>query len=39
MIASAYNVPAAMLAAGVVLAALLAYLGPALLKDLADVSR
>jgi MFS family permease len=39
VIASAYNVPAAMLAAGVVLAALLAYLGPALLKDLADVSR
>jgi predicted MFS family arabinose efflux permease len=39
LIASAYNVPAAMLAAGVVLAALLAYLGPALLKNLADVSR
>jgi MFS family permease len=39
VIASAYNVPAAMLVAGVVLAALLAYLGPALLKDLADVSR
>jgi predicted MFS family arabinose efflux permease len=39
LIASAYNVPAAMLTAGFLLAVLLAGLGPALLKDLAAVSR
>jgi predicted MFS family arabinose efflux permease len=38
-IASVFNVPAAMLTAGVLLAVLLVFMGPALLKDLADVSR
>jgi predicted MFS family arabinose efflux permease len=35
-IASLYDVPVAMLTAGILLAALMAYLGPALLKILAD---
>ena len=38
-IASVDDVPAAMLTAGLLLAVLLTYLGPALLKDLADVTR
>ncbi len=38
LIASIYNVPAAMLTAGILLGVLLAYLGPALLKNLADVA-
>ena len=38
LIASVFDVPAAMLTAGLLLALLLAYLGPALLKNLADVS-
>jgi predicted MFS family arabinose efflux permease len=38
LIASIYDVPVAMLTAGLLLAAPLAYLGPALLRDLADLA-
>lgn len=39
VIASVYNVPDAMLAAGLLLAVLLAFMGPALLRDLAGMDR
>ena len=39
VIASVYNVPDAMLTAGLLLAVLLAFMGPALLKDLAGMDR